>query len=248
MTYRKKQIFIYFVSLIVLCLFFSCSSTTEVEKNEKEVRYKSKPEKVIKSLDLVEREFISTSKIKTIEKVSFELTPAGKPINGEKYLTQNYNPKGFLIETITYNSDGTIQYKYNYTYDNNGTRIKTTRYDSSGKMTNYYKYDYNEFGNKVKAYSYVLDGNLEEYYTYEYDGDGNLIEEKWFSPLGDEVYNIETDYDNGIKTHTYTYDENGDLIYEYVFRYDEKGNIIEETKYNSNGLQVGIIQYVYKYH
>src|SRR3990172_2313283 len=209
MTYRKKQIFIYFVSLIVLCLFFSCSSTTEVEKNEKEVRYKSKPGKVIKSLDLVEREFISTSKIKTIEKVSFELTPAGKPINGEKYLTQNYNPKGFLIETITYNSDGTTQYKYNYTYDNNGTRIKTTRYDSSGKMINYYKYDY--------------------------DGDGNLIEEKWFSFSGDEVYNIETDYDNGIKTHTYTYDENGDLIYEYVFRYDEKGNIIEETKYNSNG-------------
>lgn len=241
----KKQVLVYLVSLSIVSLFYSCTSSTETEKNEGDVRFESK--KVIKNLDAVERELISSLKIKTIEKVSFELTPKGQPVRGKKLLTQNYNQEGLLTETVSYDNDGSVQYKYKYEYDNNGARVKTTRFNSSGKMVCYYKYDYNEFGNKVKAYRYDLNGNLEEYYVYEYDADGNLVDEEWFSPPGKEVYNIENDYDRGMKTSSYTYDENGDLIYKYVFRYDEKSKIIEESRYDSDNSQVGIIQYVYKY-
>ncbi len=242
----RKQIISSLIILLVFSFFYSCSSSKETEKKEKEVHLKT--EKEIKSLDLIEREYISFSKIKSIEKVSFDLTPKGKPVNGEKLSIQTYDQKGFLTETTTYNDDGSIQFKYSYTYDNNGKRIKTSRYNSKGEMINYYKYDYDDDGNKTKAYCYDMKGNLEEYYVYDYDGDRNLVEEKWYSSLGKEVYNIENDYDNGMKTQTYTYDENGDLIYKYVLRYDDKGNIIEETKYDNKDEQAGFIQYAYQYY
>jgi hypothetical protein len=247
MILLNKQIFVHLIGATLLLFFYSCSSSTEAERNGEDVRYE-KPEKVIKNIEFDERNYISLSKIKTIEKISFELTPKGKPVNGEKLVTQNYNQDGFLIETIAYNKDASIQYKYKYEYDNNGVRVRTKRYNSSGKMVSYYKYDYNKFGNKTRAYRYDPNGRLEEYYVYNYDGEGNLTEEEWFSASGEEIYNVETDYDNSTKTRTYTYDEDGNLIYEYVFRYDGKGNILEESKYNNSNTQVGIIQYVYKHY
>lgn len=250
MIKKNEHVFAHLIIGTLLFFFYSCSSSTETERNEESVRYE-KPEKVIKNIEREERKFISSSKIKTIEKVSFDLTPKGKPINGEKVATQNYNPAGFLIETITYNEDGAIQYKYKYEYeyDNNGIKLKTKRYNSSGKIVSYYKYDYNEFGNKTKAYCYDPNGNLKEYYVYNYDEDGNLTEEEWFSASGDEIYNLKNDYNNeGIKTRTYTYDENSNLIYEYVLRHDENGNILEESKYDNSGTETGIIQYVYKHY
>jgi len=226
----------------------SCSSSVETEKEEEKVRYEEiKPEKFVKNIDLAEREYISSSKISSIEKINFNLDSNGKPLKSEKLSTLNYNSKGFLTETIIYDTDGNVKYKFTYDYDNNGRRIKTTRF-TDAKMTNYYTYDYNEFGNKTKAYRYDPAGNLEEYYIYKYDDEGNLIEEEWFSSSGGKVYSLKNDYDDGMKTHAYTYDENSDLIYEYVFRYDEKGNIIEEIKYDNNGLQAGVIQYIYKYY
>ena len=242
----KRQILTYLFILFAFSFFYSCSSSKETEEKEKEISYK--PEKVVKNLDLIEREYISSSKIKSIEKVSFDLTLKGKPVNGEKLSTQTYDQKGFLTKTIAYNDDGSIQYKYTYTYDNDGKKIKTNRYNPKGEIVNYYKYDYDEYGNKTKAYCYDIKGNLEEYYVYDYDGNRNLVEEKWYSSSGKEVYNVENDYDNGIKTKTSTYDENGDLIYKYVFRYDGKGSIIEETKFDSKDEQAGFVQYIYQYY
>ncbi len=235
-------------SLIVVSFFIqSCSSSVEIEKEEEKVRYEEVPENLVKNIDLEEREYIRSSKISSIEKINFNLDANGKPLKSEKLSTLNYNSKGFLTETIIYDEEGRVKYKFTYDYDKNGRRIKTTRY-AEDKMTNYYKYDYNEFGNKTKAYRYDSAGNLEEYYIYEYDNEGNLTEEEWFSSSGEKVYSLENVYDNGIKTRALTYDENNNLIYEYIFRYDEKANIIEEIKYDYTGLQVGVIQYVYKYY
>jgi len=242
----KGQILTYLFILFAISLFYSCSSSNVTEEKEKEISYK--PEKVVKNLDLIEREYIISSKIKSIEKVSFDLTPKGKPVNGEKLSTQTYDQKGFLTKTIAYNDDGSILYKYTYTYDKYGKKIKTIRYNLKGETINYYKYDYNDDGNKTKVYCYDMNGNLEEYYVYNYDGNRNLVEEKWYSSSGKEVYNVENDYDNGLKTKTSTYDENGNLIYKYVFRYDGQGNIIEETKFDSKAEQTGFIQYSYQYY
>ncbi len=238
-----KYIFI-FPGIILSFFIQSCSSSSGTENGNDKVRYEEN--KLIKNIDAEEREYISASKINSIEKINFTLDSNGKPIDGEKLSTLNYNSNGFLTETIIYSLDGTVKDKYTYEYDKNGRRIKTSRY-SDGQLLNSYKYDYNEFGNKIKAYSYNPAGELEEYYLYKYDGEGNLVEEDWFSASGEKIYSVENDYDDGVKTRTSTYDKNNDLIFEYVFKYDQKGNIIEEIKYDVNGEQTGLIQYVYKY-
>lgn len=239
----KNKFIIVLTGTVYALILQSCSSSTETEKKE-EIRYETKS---IKNLDLEEREYISTSKISSIEKVNFDFDPDGKPLKNEKLSSQKFDSKGFLTETVTYDDAGKVEYKYAYNYDDEGRRIKTTRFKKN-KIINYYEYDYNNFGNKSKAYRYDSEGNLEEYYIYEYDRYGNLTEEEWYTPSGKKIYSVENEYEDGIKTRSFTYDENDDLIYEYTFGYDEKGNVIEEIKNDEKGIQAGIIQYIYKYY
>ncbi len=238
----------------ILCCFIigliivsqGCTSSVETKKEEK-VRYEEKTIKTVKNIELLEREYIKSLKIKSIEKINFNLNAEGKPIKNQKLSTQTFNSDGLLIETIVYDSQGKIEYKYSYDYDKNRFRIKTARNNSKGEMTNYFTYEYNEYGNKTKAKRFNSSGVPEEYYIYSYDREGNLIEEEWFSTTNTKIYNIENEFNNDLKTESKTYDENGDLINKYIFRYDDKKNIVEEIKYDGRGLQMGVIQYVYKY-
>ncbi len=223
----------------------SCSSSVETEKKEK-VRYEDKTIKTVKNMELLEREYIKSLKIKSIEKINFNLNAEGKPLKNQKLSTQTFNSDGFLVETIVYDDQGKIEYKYSYDYDKTGKKIKASRY-TDGKIVQYFTYEYNEYGNKVKAERFSSSGVPEEYYIYYYNGEGNLIEEEWFSASGIKTYSVENEFDNNLKTESKTYDENDDLINKYISRYDDKKNIIEEIKYDSDGLQTGVIQYVYKY-
>ncbi|RPI67701.1 MAG: hypothetical protein EHM47_15395 [Ignavibacteriales bacterium] len=240
-----KSLIILSCFLGIVFVFSSFSSSSETEREE-DVRYDVKDDEIILNLDAVEREYISSSKINSIDKINFNLDAEGKPLDSEKLSTLKYNPEGFLTETIIYNDEGGVKFSFTYDYDSKGLRTRTSRYINN-KLTNYYTYEYNEFGNKTKAFRYNTEDELEEYYIYEYDTEGNLVEEEWFSPEGKKVYNIENDYDNNVKTRSYTYDESGHLVFEYLFRYDDKGNVIEEIRYDNSGLQTGIIQYIYKY-
>lgn len=225
----------------------SCSSSVETEKEEEKIRYEEVSEKILKNIDLEEREYISSSKISSIEKINFSLDSNGKPLASARQSTLKYNSKGFLTETIIYDDDEIVKYKFNYDYDKDGRKTKSTSFIQD-KIVNYFTYDYNEFGNKTKAYRHNPSGDLEEYYIYKYDNEGNLIEEEWFSSSGKKVYSLENEYENGIKTRSSTYDENYNLLYEYILKYDEKGNVIEEIKYDTRGEQAGLIQYIYKYY
>jgi hypothetical protein len=236
---------IFLTSVISISFLFQyCSSSVETEKEEEKVRYEEK--KSVKNVDLEERDYISAAKIKSIEKVSFNLDSDGKPSGSEKLSTLKYDSKGFLTETIIYDPEGKVQATFSYDYDNNGRRSKTSRFEN-GKLVNYYTYVYNEHGNKIKAERFNSSGEIEEYYIYEYDDDGNLVSEEWYSAPGEKIYSIENDYQNGLKTKSSTFDENEKMIYEYVYQYDQKGNIVEELKYDDLGKKAGVIQYLYKY-
>jgi len=243
MVLKLKVISLLIIVIPVLYLT-GCSSATETDR-EKNVRYET--EKKIVNIEETEREYIRSSKIREIDKVNFVFDSEGKPAGSHKISTLKYNNKGFLTETIIYDDDGSVKYRFTYDYNKDGVRTRTNRY-IDGSLTNYYTYEYNEFGNKTKAYRYNMNDELQEYYIYHYDDEGNLIEEEWFSSDNKKVYSIENEYDNGMKESSSTYDENGSLVYEYKFRYDDKGNVIEELQYDYSGEQTGIIQYIYKYY
>jgi len=230
----------------ILLIFQSCSSSVETESRE-EVREVSKPAVKVKNIEAAEREYIKSSQIRSIEKIDFSINAAGKPLNSRKLSAQNFDRKGFLTNTFIYDKKGDVEYRYSYEYDKNENRIKTTRKNSDGRVVNYFTYEYNEHNNKVRAKRFNPDGILEEYYEYNYDSDGNLSSEDWYSADGNEVYRIENEYENNRKAESKTFDENGNLVYRYIFKYDDRGNIVEEVKYDKDDKQAGIIQYIYKY-
>jgi hypothetical protein len=240
----KNIIFLVSIYLVIV-LINGCSSGREAEKeNEKKPTITKK----IPNIEVEERGHVKSQNIKEIEKLDFDFDSKGKLISRGKLSTIEYDPDGFITETIVYDSKNKVENKFSYDYKNN-IRIKTTRYTPDGMVDKYYLYEYNKYGNKIKSIRYNLSNDMDKYYNYDYGEEGNLIKEAWYDKNGNEEYRIEYEYDdNGRKITAETYNQNGDLVSKYKFRYDAKGNIIEEEKYSPRGIQTGIIQYVYKYY
>ena len=130
-----------------------------------------------------------------------------------------YNEKGNKIEDNSYDSDGSLEYKYTYKYDKKENKIEENFYIYGG-LNSKSIYKYNEKGNKIELNVYDSDGRLVSKYTYKYDEKGNMIEENW-------------------------YNSDGRLNSKTTYKYDEKGNNIEENNYDSDG-RLGK-NYTYKY-
>jgi hypothetical protein len=238
------------ICLPVILYFAGCSSSKEVsEESEKEIKEEVIPPKIYKPLEVREREYIKSTRIEVIDKLSFDYNNEGKLINREKLSTVKYNNNGFVEETITYTKDGKEEFIYKYEYDNKGFRTATIRYDNKNTPLNRYTYEYDNQGNKIKSTRYDNNGNLEKYYVYENDEDGNLNREIWYDKNGDSELTIEYDYDSfDRKESITTYGANEKFISKYEFKYDEAGNIIEEIRFDDSNTATGIIQYVYKYY
>lgn len=145
-----------------------------------------------------------------------------------------YNEKNLPIKKIsTLGSSSTV---YEYLYDNSH-RLTEIRYQSSySDVSVVYSYDEN---NRVGKITTSYDGNLLSYEEYTYDENGNRIRR-----LIDG-----SDY-------RYDYNENNQLIKEYIagkdgeeivicqYIYDAKGNLVEEISMVNGSLATAVV-YVY---
>lgn len=242
----SKYLFFVFIFYLTGC---SSGKETRYETKPKEEKKEIETTRVLKTMEVREREFIKKLKISAVDRISFEYDSEGKLVNQGKVSTVKYDQRGLLTETTTFDQNGRVQNRYEYKYDNKGFRNESLRYDAQNKPDKKYIYEYDRVGNKIKSTRYDLKGKVEKYYSYDYDSNLNLISDEWYDTSGDLEYKIETEYDDeGNKKASFSYGENGRLNYKYVFNYDEKKNIIEEQKYNDNDKLVGIIQYLYKYY
>src|SRR4030066_894372 len=101
------RIYKYFLICLGITFSFflqSCSSSVETEKEK--IRYEER--RSVKNIDLEEREYISSLKISSIDKINFNLDSNGKPLKSEKLSTLKYNSKGFLTETLIYDEEGRV--------------------------------------------------------------------------------------------------------------------------------------------
>ena len=250
------------LSLIISFLLFAfmlagCSSSEETEKKEipevKAVEITKlgvmKDKKfIIKVKEFEDRSLIKSEKIKSIDKLSFDLSPNGKLVNGRKTSRELYDGDGFLNEMVFFNRAGKVGTEYEYKYNNEGYRIQTLRINSNGVPDKRYTYEYNKNVNKIKSTRYGITGNMEKFYIYEYDEKGNLINDLWFNADSTLEYKIVNKYDadgNKIESEAYLPDGERDNKIEYF--YDKQGNLIEEVNYNSGDCKTGITQCLYKY-
>ncbi|MGK7959023.1 CARDB domain-containing protein, partial [Crocosphaera sp.] len=167
------------------------------------------------------------------------------------YTTYNYDIAGQLQNLVNYAPDGTVNSRFDYTYDLNGRRSSMTTlegktnytYDAIGQLTSVtlpdgrtINYTYDAAGNRIAVEDNGITtgystNNLNQYQTvgnavYEYDDDGNLISKT-----------------ENNKTITYNYDSENRLIEVmspegiWTYEYDALGNRIatihngERTEY-----------------
>ena len=156
------------------------------------------------------------------------------------YTTYSYDAAGELTHLVNFKSDGTVNSRFDYTYDESGHRTSETtldgttsyQYDAIGQLTDvtlsggrHIAYHYDAAGNRSIVEdsgittSYATN-NLNEYtsagsVTYSYDANGNLM----------------TRSDGGVTT-TYGYDAENHLVSvmtptdSWSFEYDALGNRI----------------------
>ncbi len=185
-------------------------------------------------------------KVKSCIETAYEAKNiSGKMEKGK--ITQNkivstYNNQGKIIEQNSYNTDGSLSFKYIVKYDDKGKKIGINQYNADGGLLSQKIYDSKENLLESKEY-FSSDGSVTGNMTLHYDEKGHLIELK--------EHNV-----NGTFTYTYRYDDSGNRIEEkaYVnghlektktvtYRYNKKGNIIEKIyagnisfkRYDDNG-------------
>ncbi|MFL9845110.1 RHS repeat domain-containing protein [Flavobacterium rhizosphaerae] len=130
---------------------------------------------------------------------------------------------GRMTEKNTFNRQNNPTDKIKYTYDNQGNLVKEEQYLNSEYVQVKTVYKYDEANKKIVESQYSKD-SLVYNMSYKYDGD-NVIEKKATAPDGTIQYSQEFTYDNKGNVLTQTiYDsfDNSTLTDTYV--YDDAGN------------------------
>lgn len=156
---------------------------------------------------------------------------------GNKY-TYKYDKNGNLIEYKNHLGN-TFNRVTIFLYDENGNLIEETLNDPDGNLINKWTKEYDEKGKLIKSVYYYSSGKIDNKKVYKYDTNNNLTEE------------IITDSNNNVLGEEYhKYDENGRKIevkmnlpsyggmkVKSFYKYDDKGNLIEQIDNTSMGFE-----------
>lgn len=195
---------------------------------------------------------------KLLEKIRYN------PLNDSTKITYRYDLHSNIIEQTTYGSGDAVVEKTIFEYDpqnnvtkeghilghdtltvnleivytENGEIEKITTFKSGKSINSSYTYKYNDAGKKIESvYFYSRKPkNINERTVYKYDDKDSLIET--------------TTYQDGAIsfTKTFLYDTHGNLIHvtlnssdnkqheEHIFKYDKKGNKIQESLLTVNSM------------
>ena len=224
---------------------------------------------IISSSQLLEEmSRLKEQKIKTINVTSFE--DDGKPSDGffgQKKINRNYTE----VEMLT-KSNVTGASVFTSTFTKNGLLIQTI--DSSDIAVNTSNYVYDDKGRIKSIHSHVHSGDddftneITEDHNYEYDANGLLlkmvrikngtdISTILFSPDENKNVSIEKDTKSG-NTYYYYYDSknrltdvvhlnqfNQKMLPDYVFEYNNAGQISQMTTTEEGGSYYYIWKYTY---
>lgn len=176
--------------------------------------------------------------------------------------TYRYDANDNIVEDITYNSQGVIISKTLFDYDEKHNKIKEGYVMGHDTVLVNFDITYTEKGLLAKIICLKSDKSVNYSYTYKYNDTGKKIELLYFYSRKPKNINERTTYkynssDSLIETVTYsdgelsttkvfTYDSMGNLIQiivsspdnrhheEHSFKYDKKGNRIQEVILTSN--------------
>ncbi|MDR1170787.1 MAG: hypothetical protein LBK97_08150 [Prevotellaceae bacterium] len=173
-------------------------------------------------------------RVKSVKEFRYKAVEKPGEMTGEEILFafDKYDKKGNVTERNSCNTDGRGS-KYTYEYDGKENMIEILHDDNDGRILSKCTYEYDEKG-------YLMKENIHEssdgiyVNTYKYDEKGKKIAVNRYNPDGRLYW-----------TFAWKYDEKGNTIeesgscpdgeYTYKYKYDENGNRTESSVYTSDG-------------
>lgn len=156
-----------------------------------------------------------------------------------------YDPKGNLIEDQWYPHTGKLGSKRVNVFDERGNQTSQTNYPGDGALSSKFISKFDGHGNRTEWLQYRGD-TLRYKITYRYDSKGRILEQETFEFNGipgmspshaPEPGKVVYSYDDEKRTkEVATYELNGRLEGKVAYTYDERGNVIERTMFNGDGL------------
>ena len=137
--------------------------------------------------------------------------------------------------------------KVEYEYDASKRVIKETRFNSNGTINNIFIFTYDQFGNVIKKKQTYSNSNTENNINinYNYSQTGELVERVTQNNNGNQSRDS-ISYNSGQKSVVvYRFDSNNTLTDKTIYFYNSFGNILNETKYSSNNYILN--KYIYEY-
>lgn len=144
------------------------------------------------------------------------------------YKYTEYNEQGNITLDITYGENNRIEEKVENSYDEKGRLKEEVFYDENGEVTEQKSYAYDENGKLQQEYKHYLDGSR-DVISYVYNGQGQLMK-KIHKDEEDVVEKAEYfKYEGDKPAMTEIFDENNELIYKGIKKYNENGKLVEEA-------------------
>jgi len=152
------------------------------------------------------------------------------------YVEKYYDSQDRMVREVTSSANGNLRGVIEYGYDNSGNLLRHYIYNEKSMIVKSYEYEYDSSGNEksmeyidkedssksyIKEYIYNTEGKLGTIKTYSITNRGNVLKTEevcyWEGDklLQKSIFNI-----NGTARVYVNY---------YAYRYDAKGNLVEET-------------------
>ncbi len=147
-------------------------------------------------------------------------------------ILMRYNERGNKTEEAWY-SGGRLMNKFVYSFDADGYRTEDKEYDSTGKEDEKMIYKYDDNGN-LKERDFLGDSYTSKWYE-EYDDNRNLLKETWYkkdSLVHTTIYKYDT---KGNMLEDFNFDGNGTRLRSHSYGYDSAGNKIVDSVFYTEG-------------
>ncbi len=164
--------------------------------------------------------------------------------------TFRYDDSGNQIETNSYNSDGDLEGKGSFKYDQKGNRIEGNYYNSGGSLFLKAIYNFDDMGNQIGENRYSSDGSLISKEIYKYDTQNNKIETNDYDIIDDSITcKITSKYNekgNLIEMNRINTDVLSFLNEKNIYKYDDRGRMLEQNSYKEEGPVTYKFEYDFK--
>ncbi len=190
---------------------------------------------VLNAQDVFEEQnqkIILREKIKSITQSNFQYKGGEPAEQGYKNSYKKYDQEGNLTEEIKYKRDGEVFLMMSYKYDDRGNQVGYVRYDGRNKKVTYKKAcRFNDDNNLLKEAGF--DGASQYKNVYDYDARGRLTSIKYY--LDDFLTQVRKFVYDGNNREIKVYDGEDNYQFKLTHKYDDQGNLINETRIETDG-------------